>query len=275
MCLLVCAASARAEDGYDLWLRYRPVEAPWAVRYRSFATEVVAAPDAGTAAQELRRGVAGLLAETPAMTSRITRDGAVVLMARGSAAGAVAPLADLEALGPEGYLIRSIKLHGHRATLIAANSDIGVLYGAFAFLRLMQTRRPLEALDVRELRALRIASSITGTIWTARSSAATPAPRSGTGRRCPDIGTAAMSTTPAPMPRIGINGAVLNNVNADAVSLTPPYIEKAAALARRVPALRHQRLSVGALHRADRDRRTEDRRPARSGGASLVAAQGG
>ena len=31
---------------------------------------------------------------------------------------------------------------------------------------------------------------------------------------------------------VGINGAVLNNVNADAISLTPQYLEKAAALAR-------------------------------------------
>ena len=35
---------AHAEDGYDLWLRYRPVEAPWAMRYRGFAAEMVAPP---------------------------------------------------------------------------------------------------------------------------------------------------------------------------------------------------------------------------------------
>ena len=57
LCLLVCAVSAHAEDGYDLWLRYRPIEAPWAAQYRSFATEVVAAPAASIAAQELMRGM--------------------------------------------------------------------------------------------------------------------------------------------------------------------------------------------------------------------------
>jgi alpha-glucuronidase len=40
--LLVCAAGAHAEDGYDLWLRYRAIEGSWAIRYRSFSTEVVA-----------------------------------------------------------------------------------------------------------------------------------------------------------------------------------------------------------------------------------------
>jgi alpha-glucuronidase len=60
VCLLVCAAGAQAEDGYDLWLRYRPIEGSWVMRYRSFSTEVVAAPDANLAAQELVRGMSGL-----------------------------------------------------------------------------------------------------------------------------------------------------------------------------------------------------------------------
>ena len=86
VCLVISAASAHAEDGYDLWLRYRPVEAPWAMRYRSFATEVVSAPGANLAAQELLRGMAGLLAVTPVAANRITRDGAIVLRTSGAAA---------------------------------------------------------------------------------------------------------------------------------------------------------------------------------------------
>ena len=121
VCLLVCAASARAEDGYDLWLRYRPIEGSWAIRYRSFSTEVVSAPGANFAAQELLRGMTGLLAVTPTVGRRITREGAIVLAAPGSSSvGLGASAADLKTLGSEGYLIRSIRVHGHRATLIAA-----------------------------------------------------------------------------------------------------------------------------------------------------------
>ena len=54
----------------------------------------------------------------------------------------------LAALGKEGYLIRSVALNGHAVTVIAANSDIGVLYGSFAFLRLIQTRQPIGHLDI-------------------------------------------------------------------------------------------------------------------------------
>ena len=73
---------------------------------------------------------------------------------------------------------------------------------------------------------------------------------------------------------IGINGAVLNNVNANAQSLTAPYLAKAAALARTSPALWHPRLPVGQLRRAARDRRSADRRPARPGRRRVVARQG-
>ena len=232
MILLVCAASARAEDGYDLWLRYRPVEPSWAMRYRSFAAEVVAAPGTELAARELLRGMAGLLRVTPSLAGRITRDGAIVLGAPGSSDNLGAPPDDLKALGSEGYWIRSIRANGHRATLIAANSNIGLLYGAFGLLRLMQTRQPLEAVDLRESprlphRILNHWDNLDGTIergyagasiWDWQTLPAYLAPR------YTDYARACAS--------IGINGAVLNNVNADAISLTPQYVEKAAALAR-------------------------------------------
>ena len=232
MCLLVFAASAHGEDGYDLWLRYRPIEAPWAARYRSFAAEMVAAPDVTVAAQELRRGVEGLLSVTPAMTGRVTRDGAIVLRTPGGAADLGVPLVDLKALGREGYWIRSVQLYGHRATLIAANTDIGVLYGVFNFLRLMQTRQPLGALDLRESpriahRFLNHWDNLDGTIERGYAGASIwkwQTLPGYLGPRYTDYARACAS--------IGVNGAVLNNVNADAISLTPQYLEKAAALAR-------------------------------------------
>jgi alpha-glucuronidase len=35
---------ASSEDGYDLWLRYRPVDASYAASYRAMITELIA-PD--------------------------------------------------------------------------------------------------------------------------------------------------------------------------------------------------------------------------------------
>ncbi|MGQ7407476.1 hypothetical protein ACTGWE_11680, partial [Streptococcus suis] len=42
-----------------------------------------------------------------------------------------------------------------RTTVIAANTDVGVLYGVFHFLRLLQTRQPVSSLDLLSAPRLR------------------------------------------------------------------------------------------------------------------------
>src|SRR6201996_3551585 len=155
--LLLLVVPARAEDGYDLWLRYRPMEAAALVQYRPLATAIIsegASPTLDAARAELIQGLSGLLDKKVAAGAMT--DGALVIGTPASSplvAGLKLPLA---ALGAEGYLIRSVTLGGHPATVIAANSDIGVLYGSFAFLRLIQTRQPLAHLDVASTPAIKI-----------------------------------------------------------------------------------------------------------------------
>lgn len=48
-------------------------------------------------------------------------------------------------LGDEGYLIRKASVVGHAVTVVAANADTGLLYGAFALLRSLQTGMALAA----------------------------------------------------------------------------------------------------------------------------------
>ncbi len=137
----------------------------------------------------------------------------------------------LERAGREGYVIRSLSINQQPAIVIAANSDVGVLYGAFHFLRLIQTRQPLTALDIvsqprTQIRVLNhwdnldrhVERGYAGqSIWDWHKLPAYLDPR------YTDYARACAS--------LGINGAVLTNVNANATSLTPAYLEKAAALA--------------------------------------------
>ena len=51
---LAFAAPARAEDGYDLWLRYRPVETNARQVYRTQITQIVA-PTASSPTTRLSR----------------------------------------------------------------------------------------------------------------------------------------------------------------------------------------------------------------------------
>src|SRR3954452_7358905 len=79
--LILAPSAARAEDGYRLWLRYDPVEAPARQAYAARATAIIAAgtsPVARAARDELQRGLSGLLAR-PVPLAGTVRDGAILL----------------------------------------------------------------------------------------------------------------------------------------------------------------------------------------------------
>jgi alpha-glucuronidase len=232
LCLVCAAPLAHAEDGYDLWLRYRPVEAPWLERYRASTRELVPPLIVGDAAKaELMRGIAGLLGRAPTIAEHITQDGAIVFGTPRSSASIARMNLDLAGLGTEGYVLRSVTLDGHRATAVAANTDSGVTFGVFHLLRLLQTRQPVDHLSLRQAprvqhRVLDHWDNLDGTvergyagasIWDWHKLPGYVAPR------YTDYARACAS--------VGINGTVVNNVNADALALTPVYLEKMAALA--------------------------------------------
>jgi alpha-glucuronidase len=148
---LAIAAPARAEDGYDLWLRYPPAPAAQAATYRAANTQLVLqgrSPTLDVAAAELARGLSGMTGSPPPLSPAPSRSGAVLLGTSASSPTIAGLSLPLQALGPEGFVVRRISLDRHRVTVIAANSDIGVLYGVFRYLREMQTGRSLAALDI-------------------------------------------------------------------------------------------------------------------------------
>ena len=139
--------------------------------------------------------------------------------------------ADLARAGEEGFVLRTVVLAGQRTTVVAANRDVGVLYGVFALLRRLQTGQAIDALGSVEsprvrLRVLDHWDNLDRTVergyagfslwdWHKLPGYLDP--------RYTDYARANAS--------LGINGVVLTNVNANATSLTAEYLEKAAALA--------------------------------------------
>jgi alpha-glucuronidase len=228
-------AGARAEDGYDLWLRYRPVEAEWQNRYRADATVVVAAgasPTIAAARDELLRGLSGLLDHAePANQTPPQHDGAIIIGTPAESpliAGLHLPLADT---GAEGYVIRTATVDGKRATVIAANSDIGVLYGSFRFLRLLQTREAIDHLDIASAprvayRVLDHWDNLNRTVERGYSGESI-----WDWQKLPDYLDPRYTDYARANASIGVNGVVLNNVNSQAAILTPHFLEKVAALA--------------------------------------------
>jgi alpha-glucuronidase len=232
--LLCAAAPLRAEDGYDLWLRYRLLAPEQAMRYRNQAAQLIAAsgtPTREATRSELQRGLAGLLGQALPLSADVTRDGAIIVGTAQSSPLIARLRLDSPQLGSEGYVIRSIVVNGHTATVIAAHADVGALYGAFRFLRLVQTAQPIDHLDLHaaphlKLRVLDHWDYLNGQVERGYAGASI-----WDWWKLPDWRAPRYTDYARANASIGINGAVLNNVNAGATILTPTYLQKVAALA--------------------------------------------
>lgn len=247
--LLLYARALRAEDGYALWLRYKPVEnTPLLTSYRNALRSVHIAgssPTMSAAGKELQKALPAMLQvdipfeKNPSGNTLIVGTPAAIhssLVLTGSTLQQVDGVlqrsaADLLKTGKEGYLILSNNIGGKACIIVTANTDVGVLYGVFHLLRLMQLQQPLQHLRITStprtnLRLLNHWDNL---------------------NRYVERGYAGISiwnwhTLPHYIDdryidyaranaAIGINGTVLNNVNANATILTKPYLEKVKVLA--------------------------------------------
>ncbi|MBB4614076.1 alpha-glucuronidase [Novosphingobium taihuense] len=192
---MAVAGPAHADDGYRLWLGSAGGNASVTVEGNS--------PTLILAADELRRA---LPANTPP-----------IRLARVKDAG----------LGNEGYAVR----RSGSTLVINGQTDVAVLYGAFALIRHVRSGGDPAQASLRStprvaLRLLNHWDNLDGSVergyagqslwdwWT-----------------LPDYRDPRYTDYARANASIGVNGTVLNNVNAKAESLSAPYIAKAAALA--------------------------------------------
>ncbi len=210
------------DDGYRLWLKYDLIrDAGKRVAYArsvQFIAATGSSPVLKSAADELQMGLQGLLGKSiPIVPNGANRTGGIVLTIDKNA-----PL-----LNNEGY-----QLTNRTNTItITGKTDAGVLYGAFALLRQLQTGQPITGISLTSnpkvrYRMLNHWDNTNGTIergyageslwkWYELPDRLNP--------RYRDYARANAS--------LGINGTVVNNVNASARFLTAEYLEKVAALA--------------------------------------------
>jgi alpha-glucuronidase len=228
--------AASADDGYRLWLRYDRLPQRAIDDYRPRITSVVVPGRSATfeaIRAELVDGLSGLLGHPVSVAGDVDRDGAIVVGTPKSSP-IVAGLGwgeRLAELGVEGFRIRSVRLGGRTATVIASEGEVGALYGSFAFLRLVQTLRPVNDLDISQQPRLRLRvldhwDNLDGSVergYAGRSLWDWKALPGAPGARLRDYARASAS--------VGINGSVLNNVNARSEILGAEYLRKVAAIA--------------------------------------------
>jgi alpha-glucuronidase len=225
--ILLINTNIKADDGYRLWLKYDKIQnIAQRTAYSNALKSIVImhhSPTIYAAAEELQLGLSGLLGKSmPIKKETISAAGDIILQIEH-----LAPADSLNERAKEGY--RFYKKDN--SFIIAGKSDAGVLYGVFAFLRHLQTLKPLDNYIVAstpkiQYRLLNHWDNVNGTIergyagaslWKWYDLPETIDPR------YKDYARANAS--------IGINGTVLNNVNASARFMTAEYLQKVAALA--------------------------------------------
>ena len=208
---LMAGGSARAEDGYRLWLRNAPIADAAQQKPGQVILVGIESPTTILARDELTRGLAQLFP--------------------GEVAGRATPILLRRVIGPQmregAFQIASTD----QGVAITAMSDTGLLYGAFALLRELGQGKALTAIRLDEspaydLRMLNHWDNPDGHVE-----------RGYAGRsifdwwHLPKHVDARMTDYARANASIGINGVVVNNVNARAMMLEPRYIAKAKALA--------------------------------------------
>ncbi len=225
------------DDMYKLWLKYEKVDNPALLNeYRQLISYVSVQGNSETMdiiREELNRALSLLLKRKVRVTDSIAGDGTLII-GTPETSPVIKSLnisAELDTLGWEGYIIKAAEIGGKKAIIIAAGRESGLLYGTFHLLRLMQTQNSLKDINIAEKpriqrRLLNHWDNLDRTAergyagkslwkWDELPERIDP--------RYRDYARACAS--------IGINGTVINNVNASPVILTREYLKKAEALA--------------------------------------------
>ena len=225
-----------AEDGYRAWLRYEKVSNEQLLEsYRSHIQSVYikgTSPTLQAIKSELEKGLGGLLAADVHFNS-VIQDGSLLVGTADELSSffgnELEPL--LQKINQEGYVIKSLQVDGKNVTVVTGKTDIGVLYGTFAFLRNLQTHKDISSLEVAE------APKIENRILNHWDNLNRLVERGYAGLSLWDWGTLPDYRDPRYTDyarlnsSMGINGTVLNNVNADPRILQDDFIEKIAVLA--------------------------------------------
>src|SRR6187431_1378230 len=224
----------QAEDGYRLWLRYDQIKNVQLLQqYRAAISSIQilgTTPTSVISKEELINGLENLLGKKIS----VPNNGASILA--GTAAnsalirGAISQ-DDLSKIGKEGFIIRSLKATQKNRFIITANTDIGVLYGVFHFLRLLQTNQSIQQLSVTsspkiKTRILNHWDNLNRTVERGYAGISI-----WDWQKLPEYIDQRYIDYARANASIGINGTVLTNVNANALILTNNYLEKVAALA--------------------------------------------
>lgn len=233
---LFIVSMLKADDGSELWLRYNLIANSnlRSTYQQQFANVAVSGSSATVKVinEELELGLGGLLGTKISIASVFSNQHLLIGTPETSKEIASLNIAGkLDKLGKEGYLITKTKIGKREVVVVASAGEIGMLYGTFHLLRLMQTQHDFSNINIEETpkiqhRVLNHWDNLNRTVERGYAGSSI-----WDWHKLPRYIYSHYYEYARANASIGINGAVLTNVNANALVLTETYIEKAAALA--------------------------------------------
>ncbi|MEG8990586.1 alpha-glucuronidase family glycosyl hydrolase [Ignavibacteria bacterium 4148-Me] len=225
-----------SEDGYRLWLRYDKVTNKSLLK--SYTTQIKYllvdnnSPTLSAVKEELQNGLTGLLGKNiPVISATKNRTVIASNYKKSKILKELSLSPEISNIPDDGYLIQTLKHKGNDIIVITSNSDVGVMYGTFEFLRLLQTQKPITNLKIIsypkiKLRILNHWDNLNRTVERGYAGFSI-----WDWHKLPDYIDTRYKDYARANASIGINGTVLTNVNANAWVLTHDYLLKVAALA--------------------------------------------
>ena len=205
-----------AETGREAWLRYAPLGNPPqlpAVLVAQGGSRLLE-----SARGEMLKGIRGMTGHTLRLETGASKEPAIVLKTN-------------TALGPDVYWLKTVTENGMRNIVVSGGDDRGLLYGAFALLRKIAAAQPVAALDEKQtpyssIRWINQWDNLDGSIergyggrsmYWENGRVRTDLTRAGEYARL--------------LASLGIDGATIDNVNADKRLLSDDYIPQVARIA--------------------------------------------
>lgn len=235
---LIAPSHMSAQEDYKLWLQYNKIQdSKIAVKYQSKINGIVAFGNSETiqaASKEIQLGLSGLLGQKVLLQQHTNKENMLILGNQSSLDEAILKnvKSEFDLINNEGYIIKTIQLKNKKHILITAKTDTGVLYGVFNFLKLLQTNQSIENLAITDsprinIRMLNHWDNLDGTVERGYAGFSL-----WNWQKLPDFIDQRYIDYARANASIGINGTVINNVNANALILTPQYLEKVEALSK-------------------------------------------
>jgi alpha-glucuronidase len=160
-----------AESGENLWLRYDKVSDNVFDDYSVLEKLYVEgnSPVIGVAQNELINAIKGMTSVDLDLSKKVSGSSILLGVGLNEKIDVQGLEEGLESCGPEGYVIRTVGKDKETQVVITANTDAGVLYGTFAFIRMMQNEEDISAINVvetpkYELRLLNHWDNLDGTV---------------------------------------------------------------------------------------------------------------